>query len=97
VHPSWVRDAGGRVFPTAPPVGLSLWWVGERWGRAASAARPPRTLEGALGGYADLVSQKIFDSSSMASRSFCPWAGSSDDFALPASFVALQNSSWSCG
>src|SRR5581483_3040789 len=46
---------------------------------------------------AAFVSQKIFAISSIASRSFWPWAGSSDFLAAPASFVAFQNSSWSCG
>jgi hypothetical protein len=97
VHPPGVREAGGRVFPTAPPVGLSptVGWVKAR-GRAASAARPlDRVRSGS--GYADFVSQKTLESSSIESSSFWPCAGSSDRFASPASLVAFQNSSCSCG
>ena len=44
-----------------------------------------------------LVSQKILSISAMASRSFWPCAGSSLFLASPASLVAFQNVSWSCG
>jgi hypothetical protein len=47
----------------------------------------------AIGDY-DFESQKIFATSSTASRSFWPWAGSFDFLESPASFVAFQNSSW---
>ncbi len=43
------------------------------------------------------MAQKTFATSSTASSSFWPCAGSSDLFAFPASFVAFQNSSWSYG
>src|SRR4029453_4544107 len=44
-----------------------------------------------------LVSQKILATSSIASSSFWPCAGSCAFLARPASLVAFQNSSWSCG
>ncbi len=44
-----------------------------------------------------LVSQKILPISSIESSSFWPCAGSCAFLARPASFVAFQNSSWSCG
>jgi hypothetical protein len=92
-----VRVAGGRVFPTAPPVGLSYGGVGEGGapGRLG-APRPPRSFAEERG-YAAFVSQKIFEISSIWSSSFWPCAGSCDFFASPASFVAFQNSSCSCG
>ena len=43
------------------------------------------------------VSQKILAISSIESSSFCPWSGSCDFLAVPASLVAFQNSSCSCG
>ena len=75
-------------------------WAGAPRGRDRPAGRgsdgpgPPALVHGLR---YDLVSQKIFPISSIASSSFWPCAGSSDFFASPASFVAFQNMSCSSG
>jgi hypothetical protein len=72
----------GRGVPTAPPAC-----------RTTKAGPHEGPAFDAIDDY-DFESQKIFATSSTASRSFWPWAGSFDFLESPASFVAFQNSSW---
>ena len=104
---SFVRrdPRGGGLADAARKLDGKLGLEGQASGWVAGFRRPPpacRTTKAgphegpafdAMGDY-DFESQKIFATSSTASRSFWPWAGSFDFLESPASFVACQNRSW---
>jgi hypothetical protein len=94
---------GGQGWAACPevawhPSGLVPYRRGRRHSRLVRR-RPPMTVRVRGGCQLCLVSQKIFEISSIFVRSRSATAGSAEPFAppAPASLVASLKSVWSCG